>query len=175
MVLNTYHYTSTCLDEKIEIDEGIFTIIFSSLIFSRSTFPLSLRQSKKIIARKCYRGKFFILGCFVILILVKIEVQDVSTPRLEINQLIRKLQINSDALVSTLQSHFALVCSLATKVGSMGGGSGAQPAPPSQAQNLLARPKSPMLSDKIRILFSGLLRNTSMKQKCYLKFTFNRT
>jgi len=71
-------------------------------------------------------------------------VQDISTPRLEINQLIRKLQINSDALVSTLQSHCALVCSLAGKVGSMGGGAGAQPAPPSQAQALLARPKSPM-------------------------------
>jgi len=67
-------------------------------------------------------------------------VQDISTPRLEIQQLIRKLQVNSDALVSTLQSHCSLVCSLATKVGAMNTGVPSHPA--SASQTLLARPKS---------------------------------
>ena len=44
MLFNTYHYTRTCLDEKIEIDEKKFQKIFSLPISLRVTLKLSLRS-----------------------------------------------------------------------------------------------------------------------------------
>ena len=44
MVFNTYHYTRTCLDEKIEIDEKKFQNFFSLPISLRVTLKLSLRS-----------------------------------------------------------------------------------------------------------------------------------
>ena len=50
MVLNTYHHTRTCLDEKIEIDEKTFQIFSSSPISLRVTLKLSLRR--RFLAKK---------------------------------------------------------------------------------------------------------------------------
>ena len=44
MVFNTYHYTRTCIDKKIEIDEKFFKIIFSLPISLRVTLKRSLRR-----------------------------------------------------------------------------------------------------------------------------------
>ena len=44
MVFNTYHYTRTCLDKKIEIVEKKIKIIFSLQISLRVTLKRSLRS-----------------------------------------------------------------------------------------------------------------------------------
>ena len=44
MVFNVYHYTRTCIDEKIEIVEKNFKIIFSLPISLRVTLKCSLRS-----------------------------------------------------------------------------------------------------------------------------------
>ena len=49
MVFNTYHYTRTCIDEKIEIVEKNFKIIFS--------LPISLRATLKRSLRTCFSAK----------------------------------------------------------------------------------------------------------------------
>ena len=46
MVFNTYHHTSTCLDEKIEIDEKNFQKFFPLPISLRVTLKLSLLSKK---------------------------------------------------------------------------------------------------------------------------------
>ena len=43
MVFNTYHYTRTCLDKKIDNEEKNFKIIFSLPISLRATLKRSLR------------------------------------------------------------------------------------------------------------------------------------
>ena len=50
MVFNVYHHTRTCIDEKIEIDEKNFKIIFSLPISLRFTLKRSLRT--RFLAKK---------------------------------------------------------------------------------------------------------------------------
>jgi len=68
-------------------------------------------------------------------------VLDITTPKLEIQQIIRKLQINSAELTSTLSNHCSLVCSLATKVSEINTAPKAAPRP-SNLQQVIKRQQS---------------------------------